>query len=62
MVRAQLALAASNAPNRAVLIQLIGVGSSVPEDREDVRRLAAHVRLVGLPVLPGPRTQPADPE
>jgi hypothetical protein len=48
------------APNRAVLIQLIGLGSSVPEDREDVRRLASHVRLVGPPPLPGPRTQPAD--
>jgi hypothetical protein len=49
------------APNRAVLIQLIGPGSSVPEDREDVRRLAAQIRFVGeLPVLPGPRTRPAD--
>jgi hypothetical protein len=48
-------------PNRAVLIQLIGPGSSVPEDREDVRRLAAKVRFVGgAGVLPGPRTRPAD--
>jgi hypothetical protein len=48
------------APNRAVLIQLIGPGSAVPEDREDVRRLASQVRYVGdLPVLPGPRRRPA---
>jgi hypothetical protein len=48
------------APNRAVLIQLMGSGPSVPEDREDVRRLAAHVRFVGgASLIQGPRTRQA---
>ena len=47
-------------PNRAVSIQMAGRGALVPEDRDDVRRLTAHVRYVGgTPPAPGARTRPA---
>jgi hypothetical protein len=47
-------------PNRAVMIQMMGPGTVVQGDMEDVRRLAANVRFVGgVPLIPGARTRPA---
>jgi hypothetical protein len=47
-------------PNRGVMIRMIGPGTMVQEDREDVRRLAASVRFVGgVPLIPGASSRPA---